>query len=115
MSNKNYTKYSNQKPRNHRDSEEIKDRNPILIETVDAVKVEDKPAAPKVIKKSGIIANCDRLNVRKEPSLDADIIAVVERGDKVVVEVISNETFYKVCTAAGIEGYAMKAYIAVRG
>lgn len=115
MSNKNYTKYSNQKPKNHRDSEEIRERNPISIATVDAAEVEDKPVAPKVNKKAGVVANCDRLNMRKEPSADSEILTVLDRDAKVVVEIISDDTFYKVCAASGLEGYCMKNYIAVRG
>lgn len=115
MPNKNYTRYSNQRPKNHRDSEEIKERNPLIDEVVYAIEVKDDPVVAKVTKKAGVIANCDRLNIRKGPSVDTEILAVVDRGTKVVVEPISNNEFYKVYVESGIEGYAMKAYIALRG
>ena len=115
MSNKNYTKYSNQRPKNHRDSEEIKEHNPLTAEVVYAIEVKDEPVMPKVTKKAGVIANCDRLNIRKGSSVDTEILAVLDRGSKVVVEPTSNNEFYKVYAESGIEGYAMKAYIALRG
>lgn len=64
---------------------------------------------------SGVVTDCLRLNVRKEPSPDGKVLAVIDTLSEVVVDINSpSETFYKVCTAAGIEGFCMKKYIALR-
>lgn len=60
----------------------------------------------------GIVTNCETMNIREEPSLTAKVICFVPAGTEVMV---SQEKplsgFYKVCTAAGIEGYCMKPFI----
>ena len=63
---------------------------------------------------SGVVTDCVKLNVRKEPSPDAEVVAVIELLSEVAVDMdASSEGFYKICTAAGIEGYCMKKYIAL--
>lgn len=64
---------------------------------------------------SGVVTNCLRLNIRKEPESDAEILTILELLSNVVVDMTaSTETFYKVRTEAGIEGFCMKKYIALR-
>lgn len=60
----------------------------------------------------GHVCNCDRLNVRKGPSLTSDILCVVERSTELVInEEESTDEFYKVYTEPGIEGFCMKNYV----
>lgn len=63
---------------------------------------------------SGVVVNCQKLNVRKEPRSDAEIAAVIPTGTEVVVEIDGSVgDFYKICTVAGIEGFCVKSYIAL--
>lgn len=63
---------------------------------------------------SGVVTDCMKLNVRKEPNPDAEVVAIIELLSEVTVDMdASSEAFYKICTAAGIEGYCMKKYIAL--
>lgn len=63
----------------------------------------------------GLVANCKKLNVRESPALDAPIICEIVCQTKLMVEEVdSTEDFYKVCTAAGIEGFCMKKFIAIQ-
>ncbi len=76
----------------------------------EAIPIEDRLAIMP-----GVVTNCLRLNVRKEPKADAEVIAVIDALSEVMIEVpASYGDFYKVCTAAGIEGFCMKKYIALR-
>ena len=77
----------------------------------------EKPApnatAPAVAREQiGRVANCGRLNVRQQPKADATVVTALEVGSEVMVDTAgSTNTFYKIWTSAGIEGYCMKQYI----
>ena len=94
MSNRDYTKFS--KP----------EVTPIEEATVEEV-VGSEPE-PKI----GIVHCCEKLNLRKEPSITSEVVCVIDRLTEVVIdESESTEDFYKVCTPAGVEGFCVKLYI----
>ena len=91
------------------EAEEAVVEAPVEIEAAEEVAEETKPE--KVLK-DGVVVNCAKLNVRKAPSKDADILGVISRYDDVKVDMEeSTEDFYKVCTEAGVEGYCVKTFI----
>ena len=71
--------------------------------------------APKKETKVGIVANCEKLNLRRSPLKDSDganIITELLPGVAVVIdEDESTSDFYKVTTETGLEGFCMKQYI----
>ena len=77
----------------------------------------DQPVeeAPKKESKVGIVANCEKLNLRRSPLKDSDganIITELLPGVAVVIdENESTPNFYKVTTETGLEGYCMKQFI----
>lgn len=71
--------------------------------------VEDKAAV------TGVVTDCFKLNLREEANPNANVVAVIPALTEVVIEMeASTDSFYKVCTAAGIEGFCMRKYIAIR-
>jgi uncharacterized protein YgiM (DUF1202 family) len=63
----------------------------------------------------GVVTDCVRLNIRKEPKVGSQIIGKIDRQTELMIEgKASTDDFYKVCTAAGIEGFCMKKFIAIR-
>lgn len=65
--------------------------------------------------KLGVVAGCKRLNIRKGPQADAKIVCEIDNQTEVVInEAESTDSFYKVCTTTGIEGFCMKKFITVR-
>lgn len=63
----------------------------------------------------GYVADCARLNVRSHPYPSAAIKCVIEKDSEVMInDAESTDTFYKVITASGIEGYCMKKFISVQ-
>ena len=65
--------------------------------------------------KIGFVTNCKKLNVRKEPKIDSDIICEIDYQTELMIdEKKSTEEFYKVFTAVGIEGFCMKKFIAIQ-
>lgn len=72
----------------------------------------ERALEPVVKPTVGIVTDCARLNVRKEPDADAEIAFVISASTNLVVfEEESTEDFYKICTSAGTEGYCMKKFI----
>ena len=101
MSRTNYTKFSNKEPRT--------EPHQIAIDEVAEVEFpyEVKPL-------HGYVDNCNRLNVRKEPSINSKIVAVIGEGsDLEIIEVASTEEFYRIKTSDGVEGFCMKDYVTV--
>lgn len=64
---------------------------------------------------NGKVVNCNKLNLRKEPSIKAEILMELVYGNRVqVLQDYDDEKFYHVCSEVGIEGYCMKEYISVK-
>lgn len=62
----------------------------------------------------GHVVNCTKLNVRKAPNKNAEILGTIPAGAEVTIdESESTGDFYNVCAASGIEGFCMKRFIAV--
>ena len=71
--------------------------------------VEDSSLASNAY---GIVFGCEKLNVRKEPSINS--YAVCQFPCNMEVKIIKDksvEDWFYVCNAAGVEGYCMKKYI----
>ena len=129
MPNKHYTQYSTfsgEEPMLVNDPElEVEDtveekvdepiEGQIVIPEVEPELVSDpEPSVEPENRKFGKISNCKKLNVRKLPSRDAEIVSELVEGSEVMIdEKESTALFYKICTEHGIDGYCMKDYITV--
>ena len=126
MSNKHYTQYSK-----FSGEEPMLVNNPELeVEDTVEEKVDEpiegqivipevEPIVPEAVvepenRKFGKVSNCKKLNIRKLPSRDAEIVSELVEGSEVMIdEKESTALFYKICTEHGIDGYCMKDYITV--
>ena len=129
MSNKHYTQYSRfsgEEPMPVNDPElEVEDtveekvdepiEGQIVIPEVEPELVSDpEPSVEQENRKFGKVNNCKKLNIRKLPSRDAEIVSELVEGSEVMIdEKESTALFYKICTEHGIDGYCMKDYITV--
>ena len=131
MSNKHYTQYSKfsgEEPMLVNDPElEVEEENKenveepiegqIVIPEVEPIVPE--PVIPEPVVepenlKFGKVSNCKKLNIRKLPSRDAEIVSELIEGSEVMIdEKESTALFYKICTEHGIEGFCMKQFIKV--
>ena len=86
-----------------------------IKEEVEEVVIEETPFVEKEVKlKLGNVI-CAKLNVRKHPSIEAEIEAEIIKSTEVSIdESQSTDKFYKICTSAGIEGYCMKQFIELK-
>lgn len=62
----------------------------------------------------GMVSNCPKLNVRKNPDTSADIITTIVRGIDVEIIDRSNDKFYQIKLPDGRSGYCMKEYIKIK-
>lgn len=90
----------------------------IVAEPEETVALEPEEVVEEIVNEQndveGIVSNCDRLNVRRTPSINAGIVTVLRSGTKLVIDVDkSNDEWYSICTLHGIEGYCMKKFITI--
>lgn len=72
--------------------------------------VEEVAPQPKPV--IGVVSGCSKLNIRKNPSPDSEILCAVNEGSKLLIdETTSTLEWYAVCTEAGFDGFCMKAYV----
>ena len=63
----------------------------------------------------GIVVNCIKLNVRKEPDKTSEIIQIIDALTEVrVITKDSTYNFYKVILPSGGDGYCMKKFIELK-
>lgn len=75
---------------------------------------EQKQSKPK--RKQGKVVNCGRLNVRKDPNADAEVLTTIDSGFQVTVEECGDKAFYKVAFKQNgntVNGYCMKDFIEI--
>lgn len=61
---------------------------------------------------TGVVANCAKLNIRSKPSIDGDVVTVLNAGDKISIDVDkSTDEWLKIRTADGVKGYCMKKFV----
>lgn len=112
MSKHNYTQYSDKKTRGNKPAEVKMETAPVtkpvlMPETVTTVSL------PKTVE--GVVANCAKLNVREEPNTESEIVCVLDVTSEIEIDVEkSTNSWFKICTATGVEGYCMRNYIDAR-
>lgn len=108
MVKNDYTKFSNIK-------ETVKDeviQNGVIDTTEEEPEVIDEVVKPEVV---GVIIDCMKLNVRKTPNPYGEIIGTIDVDSEVTInDAESTNEFYKICTAAGVEGFCVKKFIQVK-
>lgn len=61
---------------------------------------------------NGVVTNCLRLRLRKEPN--GTIISWLDAGDEVLVDTVqSTDEWYKVYTKDDLDGFCMKEFITI--
>lgn len=87
------------------------DDKKVTVEAGDVLEVKEPEKVEPVV---GIVTDCIKLNVRKEPDANAEIVCTIDAStDLIINEEESAKDFYKICTVAGIEGYCMKQFITI--
>ena len=100
-----------------------KKTKPIVKEVkVEEVKVEEVKEEAKVEEnvapveetntKKFVVVTTDRLNVRKGPSKDTEVLNIVSKDEKLLInDPKLVKGFYSITTSSGIKGYVMKEFV----
>lgn len=90
--------------------------DPVLddsTEIAEDVRVEETEEVVEDI--IGVVTDCLKLNIRKEPNKDSEVVTIVTCLDELKIDPdASTNDWYAVCTVAGVEGFCMKKFVAVR-
>lgn len=105
MSKFNYSKQFAKKEEKPVETAEVK--NEEVVETV-----VETPAPAEVVK-TGVVSGCKKLRVRKGPSKQTNVAAVIDE-DKEVIILEELPDWYKVRIAGGIIGYCVAEFITIK-
>ena len=115
MSNKNH--------RNHTNYNKISTTPAVVenasVETTPSVvnqtpEIDNTPSDP-VEPIEAFVSGCLRLNVRKEPSLNGEVICELPVGTTLMIDSDkSTEDWFNVCLEIGGEGYCMKKFVTIK-
>lgn len=70
---------------------------------------KEKTAERKPSDSKGFVDNCSKLNFRENPNINAKVLTILNKGDKVQIN-SENDGWYGVFYK-GISGFCMKEYI----
>ena len=87
-------------------------QNPTVREPIDKKVPNDEHVKPKFVE--GVVANCIALNIRKNPSMDANVIHVADAGCSVTIDLErSTDEWYRVVKIFDEEvyGFCMKKFV----
>ena len=90
-----------------------KKTKPIVEEVKEEIvaPVEEAPVEETNTKKF-VVVTTDRLNVRKGPSKDTEVLNIVSKDEKLLInDPKLIEGFYSITTSSGIKGYVMKEFV----
>ena len=97
------------------ENEVIEPVEEVVEEPVEEVVEEPVEEVEEIIEpevKEGIVGGCIKLNVRSEASIDSSVVCVLDADTKVTIyPEDSNDNFYKIRTADGLDGYCKTAFI----
>ena len=90
--------------------------DPVLVDSTEIaedIRVKENEEIVKDI--IGVVTDCLKLNIRKEPNKDSDVVVIVTCLEELKIDPdTSTDDWYAVCTVTGIEGFCMKKFVAVR-
>lgn len=89
----------------------VERKPPVAYDKVEKI-VERKPSekvTTTIPSSKGFVDNCSKLNVRENPNIDAKVLTILNKGDKVQIN-SENDGWYSV-VYKGVSGFCMKEYI----
>lgn len=88
--------------------EVVLDHDVIIESEVKGVELQVEPI-------TGVVTDCVKLNIRKEPVFGSEVLCTVNALSELLINPEdSTDKFYKVCTSTGVEGYCMKKYVIIK-
>lgn len=79
--------------------------------------IQEAPATEETIPETiiGFVTGCIKLNIRKEPSIDAEVLCEVVATSPLSIDLEnSTDEWLSVGTELGVEGFCMKKYVNIK-
>ena len=123
MSKHNYSQYSNAKKYDNKPKIEEPVELNEFVESFEATEFVEPAVDVKMVEETvktvpipktinGVVSNCTKLNIRKDPSVHAEILGVVDVDSEMKIDMDkSNDKWFYVSTAVGIDGYCMRDFV----
>lgn len=88
---------------------------PTYDELEDVFRPEEDIAPVQSTTKTGVVSNCEILNIRKTPSIKSERLGSINAGSEVIIDTErSTDEWYAVYTETGMEGFCMSAFVTVK-
>ncbi len=119
-----YNKFKNENKDNKKEEEVLEENTNIEYEELTNEEIE-KLQEDEIIDVNlddlvkdelplGKVSDCEKLNVREQPSKDSKPIEILDKDDIVEIDMNSStDDFYKVFTKSSKSGYCMKKFIKI--
>ena len=115
---KNYSDYSKNfkstdKPKVSQVEESTLDNCQEVDQNSEEQTTVDQEQVAVTVTQKGFVNDCEKLNVRTNPTTDSEVVCVINKNDEVIIEDVFGD-WYSVTTKDGDEGYCMSKYITVK-
>ena len=115
---KNYSNYSKNfkptdKPKANQVEESTLDNYQELDQNTEEQTTVDQEQVAVTVTQKGVVNGCEKLNVRTNPTIDSEVVCVINKNDEVIIEEALSD-WYSVTTKDGNEGYCMSKFITVK-
>ena len=110
---KNYSNYSkNFKSTDKPKTNQVEESTLNIDQETEQTTVDQEQVAATVTQK-GFVNGCEKLNVRTNPTIDSEVVCVINKNDEVIIEEAFDD-WYSVTTKDGDEGYCMSKFITIK-
>ena len=90
----------------------VEETKPEIDENTQVVTTPEETIPETVV---GFVTGCLKLNIRKEPSLDAEVLCEVVATTPLAIDLDnSTDEWLSVGTETGVEGFCMKKYVNIK-
>ena len=115
---KNYSNYSKNfkptdKPKVNQVEESTLDNYQEVDQNTEEQTTVDQEQVAVTVTQKGVVNGCEKLNVRTNPTIDPEVVCVINKNDEVIIEEALGD-WYSVTTKDGDEGYCMSKFITVK-
>lgn len=115
---KNYLNYSKNfkstdKPKANQVEESTLDNYQEVDQNAEEQTIVEQEQVATTVTQKGFVNGCVKLNVRTNPTIDSEVVCIINKNDEVIIEDVFGD-WYSVTTKDGYEGYCMSKFITVK-
>lgn len=82
------------------------------VEQVSVSQIEEDQIVEDAMH-TGTVTNCDAAYIREAPTKASNHIAIVKKGEELIIEDTAHTNWYKATTQNGVDGYIMRELVSL--